>query len=716
MIRIEQIISDFQEYTENRIDHSPIQKAYILAARAQPNLRIFSNNYLQSSLEIAQVLIELKLDLQCIVSGILNGVLDESKISIDEVRDLLGEEIANIVAGMHNIRGVSRIQDDKERAAEKMRQMIFASSKDLRIIFVALAARLVRMRNGTRLYHLKAPALAQETLQIYAPIADRLGLSHIKVEFEDICFSHLYPKEYRDIQGFRQSNEIIHQHTLQGLHTEITELLESNNIKGHVKGRIKHLYSIFLKTDRIGVDYDQLHDLLGVRIIVNDIDECYKVLGLINGHYQPVTESFKDYISFPKPNGYQSLHIDVYTNKGIGFDVQIRTKEMDDIAERGIAAHWAYKVKSNTAPVSEEKTSWLHDLTSSLNFATDAKESLEIFSRELFSDFVYVFTPKGKIIRLQTGACVIDFAYAIHTEIGHTCVGAKINGRNVSIKTKLKHGDKVEILTSSKQSPSNDWLHYAVTTRALSKIRSFLRKEERAQAEELGKELFQEKISKLERRVRDVLKSPELKTFLSEKGYTDLNSYYIHIGYGKADINELDDLFTPPSVKKHQENRTRIATKKPEAKTQGAVRITGLDNVMVRFANCCNPVKGDEIVGLVTQGQGVSIHLADCENIKTQSYNPERLVEVEWIKSASEKRPVKLTLDFDNQIKTNLQIMKVLASAKVVLMENDLKLVDNRTHQNLTITVENSEQLEKILAKLNTIKSVKASRKKEMLN
>ncbi|MBU2511807.1 RelA/SpoT family protein [bacterium] len=716
MIRIEEIISTFKEYTENKIDCSPIQKAYVLAAKAQPYLKIFPSNFLQTALSVAKVLVDLKLDIQCVVSGLLNGVLAEGKISIDEIEDLMGNETASIVAGMHNIRSVSKIVEDKERVAEKMRQMIFASSKDIRIIFIALAARLVRMRFGNRLYNLRMPTLAQETLQIYAPIADRLGLSHIKVELEDLCFSYLYPRESKEIQLFCQNNENTHSQTLSLLNNEIKQLLADNGVSASIKGRIKHHYSIFLKSNKIGIDYDQLHDLLGVRIIVSNIDECYKVLGLINSYYQPVTESFKDYISFPKPNGYQSLHIDVYTKSGIGFDIQIRTTEMDGVAERGVAAHWAYKAGNDSAPISSENTSWLQDLSISLDVASDARESLEIFTRELFSDFVYVFTPKGKIIKLQSGACVIDFAYAIHTEIGHNCVGAKVNGRNVAIKTKLKHGDKIEILTSSKQTPSRDWLHYAVTSRALGKIRSFLKKEEREQAEILGKELFSDKTAKMGKRLKDVLKSAELKSFLSDAGYADLSSYYIHLGYGKANINELDNVFLPSSQRKLIASKSTVKSSASNLKSKRAVKIAGIDNMMVRYANCCNPVKGDDIVGLVTQGQGVSIHLADCENITSKSFDPDRIVPVEWSRSSSEKLPVKLKLSFDNLIKTNLQIMKVLVSAKVVLLENNLKLIDKKTQQDIKILVNDAEQLERIMGKLNSIKSVSAQRAHESIN
>jgi GTP diphosphokinase / guanosine-3',5'-bis(diphosphate) 3'-diphosphatase len=709
MIRIEQIIADFQEYTNGEIDCSPIQKAYILAVKSESTIKLLTGSYVTNALEVTKILTDLKLDIQSIVSGLLHGVLLQGKISLEEIRDLMGDETANIVAGMHNILKASDIPDQNERVAEKMRLMVFASSKDLRIIFVNLAARLVRMRHGGRISAPERKEVAEETLKIYAPIAERLGLSHLKIELEDLCFSYLYPKQFKDIRDFRHANELVHQAFLDRFKKEIEELLPQHRIEATIKVRIKHYYSIFQKAQRIGIEYDQLHDLLGVRIIVGEKDECYKVLGLISSFYRPVTETFKDYIAFPKPNGYQSLHIDVYSQDGIGFDVQIRTLEMDKVAERGVAAHWVYK-KNTVTTESEENTSWLQDLSKSLNIASDPSESLEIFTRELYSDFVYVFTPKGKIIKLQTGATVIDFAYAIHTELGSTCVGAKINGRNVSIRTPLKHGDKIEILTSSKQRPSSDWLRFAVTSRALSKIRSQLRKEERQEAEKLGKELFAEQIGKMGKRVRDVLKTPELKSFLEKSGLSDIDAYYVQLGFGKANAEDFADIFAPVTSKGVFSFRQRAKIGVPLSVKREGVRIAGIDNVQVRYANCCNPVKGDLVVGLVTQGQEVSIHRADCENVRSKGFAPERLVEVEWIKSASEKLPVRIHLEFDNLIKTNLQIMKVLTGYKVVLVSNKLELIDDKTYQDITVKVDHIEQLEKMLDKLNSVNSVKASR------
>jgi len=715
MIRIENIISDFKEYTNNEIDCSPIQKAYILAAKSQTYPKLLPNTYLQKALEVTSILINLRLDIQSIVSGLLHGILMQGKISLDEISDLLGNETANIVEGMHNILKTSDIQDVDERVAEKMRQMIFAASKDIRIIFVNLAARTVRMRHGGWLSSNKSKIVARETLQTYAPIAERLGLSHIKMELEDLCFSYLYPKDYKEIQEFCKINERLHKSMLENLYSDVIHLLPEQNFDTEVKTRIKRHYSIFQKAKRMGVDYDQLHDLLGIRIIVNTVDDCYKALGTISNHYRPVTESFKDYISFPKPNGYQSLHIDAYSKDGVGFDVQIRTRKMDTIAERGVAAHWAYKEKnvSEVEPNKENNTSWLKELSESLDFAIDPKESLEIFTRELYSDFVYVFTPKGKIVKLQVGSSVIDFAYAIHTELGETCVGAKINGRNVSNRKLLRHGDKVEILTSSKEKPSAEWLKFAITSRALSSIRSYLGKEERKEAEKLGKELFAEQIEKIGKKLKVVLKSSKLNEFLKKAGFENIEGYYIRLGFGKANIDEIISFLEPSARKQSARNSGRSSGSSPLTGNAEGARIAGVENMLIRYANCCKPVKGDKIIGIITQGQGVSIHMADCGNIRSQGYDRERLVEVEWVKSSSEKLPVQLQIQFNDLIKTNLQIMKVLANAKVVLVKNSLQLVDHQSTQETTIKVDDLEQLEKILNKLNSIPSVKAKRFKE---
>lgn len=718
MLRIEQIISEFREYTENKIDCSPIQKAYILATKATSYSKLLTTSYLQQALQVAQEIINLRLDIQSVVAGLLFNVLDDGNITLDELNNLLGEETANIINGLHSIKGYAKLIDEEENLAQNMRQVIFATSKDIRVIFVKLAVRLVTLKNEKAIFNPRIKRLAREALEIYAPIAERLGLSHIKLELEELSFSHLHPKEFKKIDSFCQLCQKEHQASIDRMQEEIEELLLENYIEGTVSGRIKHKYSIFKKAKRKEIDYKFLHDILGIRVIVESADECYKTLGLISNMYRSIPGTFKDYISFPKPNGYQSLHTQLYSNDDYGFEIQIRTRKMNDIAELGVAAHWAYKVNTNVSPEDDEHTHWLQNLTKNLNITSDPKESLEIFTRELYSDFVYVFTPKGKIIKLPVGATIIDFAYHIHSEIGHTCTGAEIEGKYCSIKTVLKHGDKIHIMTSSTQEPHGDWLKHAVTSRALSHVRQHLRKKEREEAEELGKEIFIDQLKKLNQKYKDAIRSAELKAFLDKSNYHSLEDYLAQVGFGKDNVNRLNKVFIlPEPVKRRSKSVSSIKKiSLPFGRKKEGVRIAGIENMMVRYAKCCNPVKGDEIIGIVTTGQGVSIHLADCENIQTQGINPDRLVKVEWVKGTQEKFPVSIHIEYDDQIKTTLKIAKAMASASVAVLKNNVRLVNQITYQDIQLRIEDHSHLERLLKRLNAIPSVNAHRRKEWQN
>lgn len=712
MIRIETIISSFQEYTGNKVDCSPIQKAYILAAKAQHLPRLFSGLSLETSLEVAAVLTDLKLDIQSIVSGLLHDVYGAKGISLDSIRDLMGKDTANIVECLQQTPQESAEDVEKSYIAENMRQMIFATSRDIRILFVNLAVRLVQMRHCNSLFPKRVKELSKETLAIYSPIAERLGLSHIKVELEDLSFKYLYPKEFKRIESFCRRNDENHGHLLERLQQNIDLLLEENGIHGKIKGRIKHFYSIFRKGLKDNVDYEHIHDLIGIRIITKNIGDCYKILGLLHGKYRPVGERYKDYISYPKPNGYQSLHTMVFTNDGFGFEVQIRTEEMHAIAERGVAAHWEYKTKSKKEINDISHTDWIHDLTKSLNITSDPRESLEIFTRELYSDFVYVFTPNGKIIKLPRGASVIDFAYEIHTELGNHCSGALVNGRKSPIRTILSHGDKVEILNSDSVTPTREWLQVAVTTRALSQIRYFLRKKEQQEAEKLGEKIFLDFIAQTTQKLGEVETSDELQQFLKLHNFKDLKSYYRQLGFGKATIQELQGELAAISGSGSVDSDAVFDPEGTE-KNLCAVKIAGFENLMIRYATCCTPVNGDPVVGVVNRGKGVTIHWSHCTKIRSQEYNPERLVDVEWESKSIEKLPVRLHLEFDDQIRTHFQIMKVLNQSKVILVENILRLVNSISYQDLCIKVDNLPQLERILRKINGIPSVKAHRRQD---
>ncbi|MCP4295724.1 MAG: bifunctional (p)ppGpp synthetase/guanosine-3',5'-bis(diphosphate) 3'-pyrophosphohydrolase [Proteobacteria bacterium] len=707
MIRIETIISRFQEYSEEQVNCSPLQKAYILLAREQFHS---NSSTIQFSLEIAQVLTGLRLDIQSLVSGLLSGLFMEGEISIEEIAEKMGKETANILMHLQTVNPASVKKDEDVRVAENMRNMIFATSKDIRILFVNLAIRLVQMRHCRDLYGDHCVKFSEETLATFAPIAERLGLAHIKIELEDLSLANLHPEAFKRIDDFCSQRKDKHHQVLKKLQTDISGMIRNNGLQGEVKGRIKHYYSIFRKGIKDQVDYEHIHDLIGIRIITEKIGDCYKILGLVHNGYQPVIERYKDYISYPKPNGYQSLHTMVYTNDGYGFELQVRTGKMDEIAEHGFASHWTYKV-DNIPQSNSENIAWIQDLSDSLNITSDPRESLEIFTRELYSDFVYVFTPSGKIFKLPRGSSVLDFAFQIHTDIGMHCSGALINGRTCSSNTVLNHGDKVEVLTSEDQEPSVDWLQYSKTTRALSPIRYFLRKKEKQEAEKFGAELFSELLVKLGIKAEEFENSTAWKEFLKAENFKNKVDYFKDLGIGKSNIQKLHGLLTEPELPKKESFKTRLTL--PFKKKQVGIKIAGMESSMIQYAHCCNPLHGDLIVGVVTRGEGVTIHWENCRIIQTQQINPDRLVDVEWAKEQLEKLPVRIHIQFDNRIRTNLLVIKVLDQAKIVVVENSLKLVQNTNYQDILMKIESSSQLDKIIKRLNALDSVKAYRKQE---
>jgi len=422
------------------------------------------------------------------------------------------------------------------------------------------------------------------------------------------------------------------------------------------------------------------------------------------------------FFSFPKPNGYQSLHTQIVGNLGQSFEIQIRTDDMNSIAVRGIAAHWEYKANIKVTAQEDEKTVWLQELGNSLNITSDPKESLEIFTRELYSDFVYVFSPKGKIIKLPKNATLLDFAYAIHSEIGNTCVSAQINGKNRPLHTIVKHGDKINVLTLESQQPQMEWLNIATTSKALSHIKTFLRKREKKQSIKLGREMFSDFLYKHKSNIDLIENSEKMETFIAQHQLKSVESFYSQIGFGTLDLSIFNLFITGKEETSPKDNLIRRTLVKPfKRKRPESVEIAGLNDtdMIMHYAKCCLPVKGDTIIGAVTPGKGISIHLVDCINIRSQTINPDKLIQVEWSKNMTEKLPVRINLQFDNKIKTTLNITKILAGYDIELLQNNLRLINNITHQDITMRVSDADQLMKILRKLNNIKSVKAERTQE---
>ena len=705
MIRLEQIIAEFKSYNP-QADVSPIQKAYILVARMLAQPSISNDASINEHLEAAHILAQLRLDIESIVAGMLYSTIREKRIQVEELAGQIGEPTAKIVYALDQLPVVVRERESKEEVAHAMKQLVQAASDDPRVIFVKLAIRLVRLRHWSSFSKKKSQAFASETLEIFAPLAERLGLNHLKTELEDRSFSLLYPKEYVRIREFLISQHDFHQNFLDQTRADLLELLAVHGIQAEIHQRIKHCYSIYLKALKYNIHYQEIHDLLGFRVIVQDKEETYRVLGLIHDRYAQVQGRFKDYITFAKANAYQSLHTTVLNPEGIGFEVQIRTEEMHQVAEMGVAAHWEYKaMMPNKSETSAKSLVWLNDLSKSLGIASDPKESLEIFTRELYSDLVYAYTPKGKIIKLPAGSTVLDFAYAIHSDIGNQCIGAKIDGSFQPIQHHLKHGDQVHILNDTEAKVTQAWLAYARTTRALSQIRQQLRKKDHNEALKLGREIFLAQVEQFEQS-EEFVNSIEFNQFLSKQGYDTAPVFWTELGFGNASMNELKLFLSHDAGSGLRKKGLTLSF--PFSKKTDLVEIPGVEGVQMRLAKCCNPLRGDAITGIMSQGEGVSVHQSDCRNLK--GIDPRRLIEVQWPVNPESRKTVRLLLHFDQDIKTHLQIMKIFASAKVLLLESRHRLLENKSTQEVTCQVATLDQLAKVLSRLNSLNSVTARR------
>ncbi len=704
MIRIESIISDFQAYTKGVIDCTPIQKAYILAVKHFSQALLPGQGRLEMALDRVRTFIELEMDIQSIVAALLLDVHRIEKVSKEELIAQIGKETCELMEQTASIMALSEKAAQPDQVAESLRHLVRATITDIRTLLLTLAARKAQLLGKAGLTKQRLRILSKEALEIYAPIAERLGLNHLRVQLEDLSFLILHPKDSQEIQTYLNSNFGAQDSLLNHFKERVTSKLSKYQPPVVIKSRIKHGYSLFKKSKMTKVDYNHVHDLLGLRILVDSVDTAYKVLGVLNNSFHSVNDRYKNYISFPKPNGYQSLHAFVIDDSGTGFDVQIRTHEMHKMAEMGIASHWSYKA-SELGTKNKESLNWLEDLSEKLKVTEDPEEALDLFSRELYTDQVYVFTPKGKIIKLPLGASVIDFAYEIHSEIGDHCTGALINGVHRNLHTPLHQGDKIEIITAPNQEPKPEWLMLAKTSKALNHTRVFLRRREQQEAHALGLEMFTEQVKSLGQNHTVIENSEAFKDFLKKSNHKNLENYLTKLGFGQANMQSLHNFLLSGNL--GQKKKLGF----PNFRKPTGVRIAGMTNLMVRYANCCNPVKGDPIIGLMIQGKGVSIHIADCTNAHSPGINPERLVEVEWIKGEQESLPAWIQLKFEGEIKTQRSILKTIQGSKAILVESNLRMQKGTSYQEILVKVKNHDQLSRLIDKLNNFSAVSAERK-----
>ncbi len=722
MVRVEDITESILSYNPDaNIDI--IWKAYVYSAKVhRGQVRLSGEPYLSHPLEVAHILTRLKMDESCVAAGLLHDTIEDTISTSEEIREHFGEEIFSLVDGVTKISKIE-FASSEEQQAENYRKMILAMAKDIRVILIKLADRLHNMRTLEYMSGDKREKISRETLDIFAPLANRLGIGWMKLELEDPAFKYLYPDKYKDIMDGVAEKYEERVKFIEDIAIVINKELDKADVKGKVMGRPKHYYSIYKKMIDQSISFDQVFDIIGLRIITDTVKDCYSILGIIHSIWKPIHGKIKDYIAMPKANMYQSLHTTVIVPPSHRVEFQIRTEEMHRIAENGIAAHWRYKEvskKDEKAAKVDERFAWLKHILEWQKDMKDPKEFLETMKIDLFPDEVYVFTPKGKVISFPKGATPIDFAYYIHTDVGDKCVGAKVNRKIVPLKYNLSNGDIIEILTSPAHKPSRDWLKIVRTSRARTKIRNYLKIEEKARSITLGREITEKEIQKYNLSPSEVLKPEALSEVIKIAGFSNEENLFAAIGYGRYQVNQLMMKLIPPE--KIEERKTREesrfkkiisrVTKKPEI---GSVKIKGVEDFLTRFAMCCNPVPGDKIIGFISRGRGVTIHTADCSNIAELQYDKDRLVTVEW--DLKEKTLHKVRINIHTLDKPGIlaDISASIASQGVNISQADIETTENKeAFLNFSIEISDLDQLQKVINSIKQLKGVlKVERVKE---
>ena len=703
MIRIQEILDQVAS-KNHEANLELIQKAYVYAAAAHAGqTRLSGEPYLSHPLAVSHTLAELGFDEATVVAGLLHDTVEDTKATIEELDEQFGEEVADIVDGVTKISLIPF--DTKEEAqAENIRKMILAMSHDMRVLMVKLADRIHNMRTLDFQKQHKQKRIAQETMDIYAPLANRLGLHRIKQILEDLSFKYMKPEVYAQITRWLEENQVVERQIIDKVVTRIEDLIRSNELQGTVYGRIKHLFSIHKKMQQLSLTLDEMHDIMAFRVLVEDVKDCYAVLGLVHSQWRPVHGRFKDYISMPKANGYQSLHTTVIGPEGERIEIQIRTNDMHRQAEHGVASHWLYKEKGKVNPRDLEQFAWLREIFERQRDEADAKEFMHSLRLDLFKDEVYVYTPRGDVKELPEGATPLDFAFHIHTKVGHHCAGSKVNGKLVPLGTPLKNGDTVEVITDAARHPNRDWLKMVKTAKARSRIQHYLRTEERARALALGREMLEKEGRKVSLNVAKSLKEGQLAIVAQDMNFDSVEDLMAAVGYAhhtpRKVLNRLYAVLHPeePVAAEAPKEKEKDAHK---PKSEG-VSLTGVDGVLIRFAKCCNPVPGDAIVGYISRGLGVSVHRMDCANVPNME--PERLISVHWDGMEDKPYQARIHVLARNEQGVLAQVTQLLAQDGVNIDALSSKgLVDGRAEIDITLEVRDAGQLYKIIETMSKL-------------
>lgn len=698
---------DPQEIIERILEYNPdadvklLRKAYDFIIKAhEGQVRVSGEPYIVHPIEVSGILASLKLDIITIVAGLLHDAVEDTPTKLEHIKDIFGKEVSFLVDGLTKLSKME-FKTKEERQAENFRKMLLAMAKDIRIILIKLADRLHNMKTLEHLPPNKRLLIAQETFDIYAPIANRLGIGWMKVELEDLALKHLHPDEYEEIVNKVAKREVERKDYIKEVTDIIQKALRGQNLHGDVKGRSKHYFGIYQKMLKQGIPFEQVYDLTGIRIITETKADCYAILGVIHSLWMPVPGRYRDFIGLPKPNGYQSLHTTVVGPMGERVEFQIRTKEMDRIAEEGIAAHWRYKEKVPLGEGDMKRFSWLRQLVDLQSDLTDAKDFLETVKVDLFPEVVYVFTPKGDVKELPKASTPIDFAYSIHSDIGHKCVGARVNGKIVPLKYQLRNGDTVEIQTLPNQVPSRDWLKFVVTARAKTRIKQWIKAEERKRSIELGRELLERELKKHELSP-SMVKSKELTDVSMVLGFQNTEEILVAIGYGKLSALQVVNRLAPEKEKEEE-----VPLKKPPKKEAArGVKVKGIDDILIHYSKCCNPIPGDRIIGFITRGRGVTIHREDCPNIFELTVDRDRLIEVDWQHDES-THPARISIYTVDKPGLLANVSSAITSADVNITQANISTTeDKRAFLDFVIEVRNLDQLDKVIKKVEQIEGV----------
>ena len=716
MIRFEDLLEKVRAANPDA-DTELLRKAYVYSASEHKGqVRRSGEPYLVHPLEVADILADMRLDPVAISAGLLHDIVEDTPTTIERIRERFGEEVSHVVEGVTKLSGL-QFSSSEERQAESFRKMLLAMVDDIRVILVKLADRLHNMRTLHYLAEDRRTRIAQETRDIYAPIANRLGMSKLKNELEELVFRYLEPAAYQALRADVEGKRLATEGLIETLKSQLAVKLQEAQIPVvSIDGRIKRLWSIHQKLQRQRVNLDQIYDFIALRVITESPKDTYAVLGILHQMWSPVPGRFKDLVAMPRPNGYQSLHTSVVSEHGIPFEIQIRTQDMHRIAEEGIAAHWKYKEGRVGAARDEESFTWLRRLLEMQQEVRDPHEFMQNLRIELYPDDVYIFTPKGEVKALPRGATLVDFAYAVHTDVGHQCTGARVNGRMAPLRTRLQNGDIVEIVTQPGRKPSRDWLNFVLTSRARSKIRHFIHAEEKTRSIELGRRLFDKEVRRFNVD-RGLVGDAALAKLAGEFGAVKGEDVLAAVGYGKTTARAILTKLVGPEALRERPAESALTSMTSVVKRalgggggEQRIKVNGIDDLMVVLARCCNPIRGERIVGYITRGKGVSVHATTCSNVVNLLYDPERRIDVEWDRGKdASPYTVRLKISVEDRKGILADVTSRIADINTNIRDVEATVgSDHRGSIRMTVEISDVKHLERVMKSLKSIEGVLA--------